>query len=345
MNLNMSNFKKPFYYLFPIVGLNIVPDNTYNDFLFDNSTLLNKTEFIENFLPKDNPCKVNYENEVGIIHPDEIDFTNTNNTGKKYISSINNSFLLTKFFKYDDKKEKILINRATAIGSLIAFAFLIESNFETIISLSKDVYFTGYSRTKAIDSQCLNIIERTQMIPEAIHFSLPEKPFEFTRTEVKSILQTRYVNPIYNVIFGKNNLNGCKKRLVEALKFYISSLNSPNLNLQFLGSMISVELMLRNGTKDNYENIKKRAEKLVPEKYNIDYYMKCRFQSRHDFVHKGIFPRKNIVIDSIYYASIALIEFANLVHNANIENILDYLSNAKNIQHIFNGWEKHKLLS
>lgn len=304
--LKQLRIGKNSYYFFNLYGLEIRSNKSWGDFIFNDVTIIN-TEQLKSLI-RIEFSDVNYENVTRGLNGHSILLVR-----KFGVNSFNK-------LKENDKEMEAHI-RAKEITSFIFLVFFQLSGFRYGISLDSELYESSGFNSSLIDTSG-NISYRSRNIGDEYYITLPKKPFNLSKTIIISIFKRSIFRNLYNIIINRSESN---KHLRSSLLNYYLSLNTPSPTTQFLGSISSLELLLKN--KSSYEQFLKRKSLLLSgklkEKFsNIDEYI----GNRHKVVHAAASVDLDILHIPVYlYCYILPIYIELFVTHCSNDQVLKFI--------------------
>lgn len=304
--LKQLRIGKNSYYFFNLYGLEIRSSKNWGDFMFNDATIIN-TDQLKSLIR---------------IEFSDVSYENVNRRLNGHSILLVRKFGVNSFnkLKENDKEMEAHI-RAKEITSFIFLVFFQLSGFRYGISLDSELYESSGFNSSLIDSSG-NISYRSRNIGYEYYIMLPKKPFNLSKTILVNIFKRSIFRNLYNIIINQNESN---KHLRSSLLNYYLSLNTPSPTTQFLGSISSLELLLKN--KSSYEQFLKRKSLLLSgklkEKFsNIDEYI----GNRHKIVHAAASVDLDILHIPVYlycYILPIYIELFN-IHRSN-DQVLKFI--------------------
>lgn len=255
--LKQLRIGKNSYYFFNLYGIEIRSSKNWGDFIFNDATIIN-TDQLKSLI-RIEFSDVSYENVTRGLNGHSILLVR-----KFGVNSFNK-------LKENDKEMEAHI-RAKEITSFIFLVFFQLSGFRYGISLDSELYESSGFNSSLIDSSG-NISYRSRNIGYEYYITLPKKPFNLSKTIIVNIFKRSIFRNLYNIIINRNESN---KHLRSSLLNYYLSLNTPSPTTQFVGSISSLELLLKN--KSNYKQFLKRKSLLLSDK------LKERFTTIDDYI-------------------------------------------------------------
>ncbi len=262
------------WYIYNVVGLSIKDSNDWRAKpLFKDSTLVNRKQLIR-YLEE-----INYENDEirrDIIYGRSMDTP---------VLIIQNNGIIEK--NDEERFNENAERRALEIISLIYFTFLFLSNFK--IGICLDFQLIESSRGKKnIVSSYNRIIFYERNFGDEYPIFCPQKPFCFSLTKLKRIFNKSQVKFIYKIVENRSN-----SLILDSLINFYLSVNVPSPISQLLGSITSMEILLKN---DNiYDKLLERIKVMLGEKIYQEYILSQKNEKK-EIIKYGVIDKRHVIV-------------------------------------------------
>ncbi|MCO5250732.1 MAG: hypothetical protein M9949_04835 [Candidatus Kapabacteria bacterium] len=303
--MNTLNKPNTIWNIRKIEGLMIKDNVNWQNFIFQDATIVNSKQLKE------------YVDNNGFWLDNDFD---------KILgsSSVHDAYIVAaSIMKPEDYSSKIKIDqkRVYEIMGFIYFVFLFMSNNKYGIVLSEQINPASGGSGIAIGGNKKFTVWQKHTKGE-FNISTPPEPYLYDIEELVNIFKRPYFSNIFNLVKSKKDDN-----LILAIRnFYITS-NANSAATQLLGSITSLELLLKIDRKDSFDNLRKRVyvigemqqnSKIVSNIENLS----AVIDVRNDVIHNGKFSTNNEALGSIKLFSCALIMYAHLYKKLKHRNVI-----------------------
>lgn len=273
-----SVFKNCTLYFFPISGLHITNRKIKNKLIFEDATIANG-KAIKSFLAENNFLN----DKRGFHFHDSLSYILVRIDGIE--KNGNEEFL----------KEKA-VERCHQIIALVFFYFFIVFDLKRSVSLMREIFGYHSDSITSYNSNGLRCQYNNYSRGEVV--LNPPTPFIYITIEkLFTLLNAKPFDAITRIITQNNNKNikriknKTSEPIIQSLVNFYLTTNIPAATVQLLGSITSIELLLKLG-EEKYKNIEKRLNALLGDQL-FNRYCKTSnkskihtvFDIRHSVIH------------------------------------------------------------
>ncbi len=268
------------WFFFRVHGLHIKKNKNWRNFMFGDSTVANAEDIKSYIICKDFGHEIDHK----LLRSEFPD---------------NQSFIvvsITRVFSNANAEEikEDAIKRANEIIALIYFYFLYASSLKVAITLDNEIYHSTDSSIQSYNSTGYSGISNNHTKGEFVTYT-PNFNFTFSTKELIKELNKPLYSNITKIIIDKTNKH--YKEVSNSLSNFYKTSNVPSPVTQQLGSVTSIELLLKDSVK--YDNIEKRVKALLgkedftafvehkesKEKRSKEKESEGVFEKRHSIIH------------------------------------------------------------
>lgn len=270
------------WFFFPILGLNIKRSKTWRNFAFGDATIVN-SEDLKDYLRTTN-CN---QSDNHLLNPKHLNSTFSNKLSYLIVNA--DKYLCDKTVK---KIENDAIERAYQIASLLHFFFLYSSYYTNSVCLTSEIFSTEgfhYQYT----SHRGRWGQKDKYTNDEHRITVPDNSFVYSIKGLKKQLQKLPFTNLSKIIIEKINNKHTKYILVSLLNFYKTS-NSVSPTLQQIGSVTSIELLLRSN--DSFNHLENRIKILLGEKIYSDFVDSENKDKINKPDYEGVIKKRHLVV-------------------------------------------------
>ncbi len=280
------------WFLFNLIGIRIEDQFDWSDFIFDDATLVNKSQF-KKMTDSFSNFKDNY--------PD-FDSDTTYLLVQSFGKISKDVHLL------DNEMQNKAVQRAYEVAGFINLVFQYLTNHKYSIVLEKQYNPKYYSRLK-IFSNYGHRSRHESFTNGEFKMLSPKQPFVFSRTNLLKIFNSERFTSLYEIVKSKSKKS---KHIKSAITNFYLNINIPNSISQLLGSVTTLEILLKDET--SYSNFRKRLETIIDprlKKLVIKDSKDSIIDKRHEVIHEGAICDKNFAQKAIILTTITLLNYSN----------------------------------
>lgn len=272
------------WFFFRVYGLHIKKNKNWRNFMFGDSTVANAEDIKSYVITKKFGHKVD---------PKMLKFQFPDNQSFIVVS-------ITGFFSDATAKkiEEDAVKRANEIIGLIYFYFFYASSFRLAITLKNEIYQISGSSYCYYNSEGFSGMFNKYTNGELVTY-MPTANYIYSAKElIKELTKPPYFN-ITKIIMNKQDRHF--KEVSNSLVNFYKTSNIPSPVSQQLGSVTSIELLLKDSVK--YDNIENRVKTLLGESSFTDFveHKKDQLKRGDAAENEGVFEKRHQVIHDAAY--------------------------------------------